>query len=51
MVASTMKDDKQPFKQFMDDDSFKRRMTNIVFELTVEQMTTDSGPGNPLHPA
>ena len=33
----TMKDDNQLFKQFMDNDGFKRWMTDTVFELTSEQ--------------
>ena len=32
-----MKDDNQLFKQFMDNDGFKRGMTDTVFELTTEQ--------------
>ena len=32
-----MKDDNQLFKQFMDNDGFKRWMTDTVFALTSEQ--------------
>ena len=37
MMTSMMKDDNQLFKQFMDNDGFKRWMTDTVFELTSEQ--------------
>ena len=36
-MTSMMKDDNQLFKQFMDNDGFKRWMTDTVFELTSEQ--------------
>ena len=32
-----MKDDTELFKQFMDNDSFKRWLTDTVFNLTYEQ--------------
>ena len=35
-MTSMMKDDNQLFKQFMDNDGFKRWMTDTVFELTAE---------------
>ena len=37
VMTSMMKDDNQLFKQFMDNDGFKRWMTDTVFELTSEQ--------------
>ena len=37
VMTSMMKDDNQLFKQFMDNDGFKRWMTDTVFELTTEQ--------------
>lgn len=36
-MTSMVKDDNQLFKQFMDNDGFKRWMTDTVFELTSEQ--------------
>ena len=36
VMTSMMKDDNQLFKQFMDNDGFKRWMTDTVFELTSE---------------
>ena len=36
VMTSMMKDDSQLFKQFMDNDSFKRWMTDTVFDLTSE---------------
>ena len=40
VMTSMMKDDNQLFKQFMDNDGFKRWMTDTVFELTSEQAGT-----------
>ena len=37
VMTSMMKDDNQLFKQFMDNDGFKRWMTDTVFDLTTEQ--------------
>lgn len=37
VMASMMKDDNQLFKQFMDNDGFKRWMTDTVFGLTSQQ--------------
>ena len=34
VMTSVMKDDTELFKQFMDNDSFKRWMTDTVFGLT-----------------
>ena len=34
VMTSMMKDDNQLFKQFMDNDGFKRWMADTVFELT-----------------
>ena len=34
VMTSLMKDDTELFKQFMDNDSFKRWMTDTVFDLT-----------------
>ncbi len=42
VMSSMMKDDNQLFKQFMDNDSFKRWMTDTVFALTSEQPSADS---------
>ena len=36
-MTSMMKDDNQLFEQFMDNDGFKRWMTDTVFELATEQ--------------
>ena len=40
VMTSMMKDDNQLFKQFMDNDGFKRWMTDTVFELTSDHITT-----------
>jgi len=40
VMTSMMKDDNQLFKQFMDNDGFKRWMTDTVFDLTSDQITT-----------
>ena len=50
VMTSMMKDDNQLFKQFMDNDGFKRWMTDTVFELTSEQadaarVTASDGTG------
>ena len=37
VMTSVMKDDTELFKQFMDNESFKRWMTDTVFGLTYEQ--------------
>ena len=37
VMTSMMKDDNQHFKQFTDNNGFKRWMTDTVFELTSEQ--------------
>ena len=37
VMTSVMKDDTQLFKYFMDDESFKRQMTDVVFALACEQ--------------
>ncbi len=42
VMSSMMKDDNQLFKQFMDNDGFKRWMTDTVFALTSAQPSTDS---------
>ena len=41
VMTSMMKDDNQLFKQFMDNDGFKRWMTDTVFELTSDRVETD----------
>ena len=38
VMTSIMKDDSQLFKQFMDNDGFRRWMTDTVFDLTTEQV-------------
>ena len=43
VMTSMMKDDNQLFKQFMDNDGFKRWMTDTVFELTSEQADAARG--------
>ena len=40
VMTSMMKDDNQLFKQFMDNDGFKRWMTDTVFDLTSDHVTT-----------
>ena len=40
VMTSMMKDDNQLFKQFMDNDGFKRWMTDTVFELTSDHVET-----------
>ena len=40
VMTSVMKDDAELFKQFMDNDGFKRWMTDTVFALTYEQPVT-----------
>ena len=37
VMTSVMKDDTELFKQFMDNEGFKRWMTDAVFELTYEE--------------
>ena len=37
VLTSVMKDDTELFKQFMDNEGFKRWMTEAVFELTYEE--------------
>ena len=37
IMTSVMKDDTELFKQFMDNDGFKRRMTDTVFGLVYDQ--------------
>ena len=37
VMCSVMKDDTELFKQFMDNEGFKRWMTDRVFELACEQ--------------
>jgi type I restriction enzyme R subunit len=36
VMTSVMKDDTELFKQFMDNDGFKRWMTDTVFDLTYD---------------
>ena len=40
VMTSMMKDDNQLFKQFMDNEGFKRWMTDTVFELTSDHVKT-----------
>ena len=42
VMTSMMKDDSQLFKQFMDNDGFKRWMTDTVFGLTSEHFEASS---------
>ncbi|MXZ26971.1 MAG: type I restriction endonuclease subunit R [Gammaproteobacteria bacterium] len=42
VMTSMMKDDSQLFKQFMDNDGFKRWMTDTVFDLTSEHFDASS---------
>ena len=42
VMTSMMKDDSQLFKQFMDNDGFKRWMTDTVFHLTSEHFDASS---------
>ena len=42
VMTSMMKDDSQLFKQFMDNDGFKRWMTDTVFNLTSEHFDASS---------
>ena len=44
VMTSMMKDDNQLFKQFMDNDGFKRWMTDTVFELTSQQADAARAP-------
>ena len=41
VMTSVMKDDAELFKQFMDNDAFKRWMTDTVFALAYEQSVTE----------
>ena len=43
VVTSVMKDDTQLFKQFMDNEGFKRWMTDAVFDLACEKTESASG--------
>ena len=45
VMTSMMKDDNQLFKQFMDNDGFKRWMTDTVFDLTSEHLEPGRLPG------
>ena len=40
VMTSVMKDDTELFKQFMDNQSFKRWLTDTVFGLACEQVST-----------
>ena len=44
VMASMMKDDNQLFKQFMDNDGFRRWMTDTVFKLTAAEQVTAAQP-------
>ena len=44
VMTSMMKDDNQLFKQFMDNDGFKRWVTDTVFELTSQQADAARAP-------
>lgn len=37
VMTAVMKDDTELFKQFMDNESFRRWMTDTVFSMTYEQ--------------
>jgi type I restriction enzyme R subunit len=39
-MTAVLKDDTELFKQFMDNDSFKRWLTDTVFALTYEESRT-----------
>ena len=39
-MTAVMRDDTELFKQFMDNDSFKRWMTDTVFSLAYEPVAT-----------
>ena len=39
-MTGLVKDDTELFKQFIDNDSFKRWLTDTVFNLTYEQPST-----------
>ena len=39
-MTAVMRDDTELFKQFMDNDSFKRWMTDTVFDLAYEPAAT-----------
>ena len=41
VMTSVMKDDAELFKQFMDNDGFKRWMTDTVFDLAFDRATAD----------
>ena len=43
VMTSVMKDDTELFKQFMDNESFKRWMTDTVFHLTYEERASETG--------
>ena len=45
VMTAVMKDDTELFKQFMDNDSFKRWMSETVFDLAYEQ--ADEAGGEP----
>ena len=42
VVVGLMKDDTELFKQFMDNESFKRWMTDTIFGLTYESTGTEA---------
>ncbi|MCY4238617.1 MAG: type I restriction endonuclease subunit R, partial [Rhodospirillaceae bacterium] len=44
VMTSMMKDDNQLFKQFMDNDGFRRWMTDTVFKLTAAEQVTAAQP-------
>ena len=44
-MTAVMRDDTELFKQFMDNDSFKRWMTDTVFSLAYESADTPHAAG------
>ncbi len=44
IVSDVIRDDTELFKQFMDNDDFKRWMTGVVFELAYDQAGQASPP-------
>ena len=47
VVTALLKDDTELFKQFMDNESFRRWLTDTVFALTTEDPAPLGPPGGP----
>jgi len=48
VMTAVLKDDTELFKQFMDNESFRRWLTDTVFALTYERPAVEKQPGRPI---